>query len=435
MKISPFNIIKHNRLYFTAIKSKDSKQITSSKGVICDKKTAIMLKNMQAVNSSQYIDNDDSLFPWAQNQSKLSLEKDIDPKSLVLVHMTNYFPHEGKIIPTANTVDNNDYRTWPRNTVHFALNKAVTEHEAGADWDNMNYSIIMPFVQTADMKDNVIVGGFQDDLFFNGEVKLPQGSIILKHNENIPKNKLKISKAKDGEKFLKGIILIETSEKNLGQIVNKIVKKMGYTNYFDVEKEYLGANEEEYYYLKATSRDIGFNMDEWNKKFKIQDKYIEKINNNLIPLAKKTWHQFFEKYNYFEGLHSESPFARSEEVFFTVALLEIYNQNSWHLHKNSPNIHYDCDLQKSLIEVINQCEKELPEGCEFGYDTKKAKKIILESKTPKEAIQKLCKEFKITTDNLYKNSKDETSFEFMKICDELPFTLSTRLQIPIFEDD
>lgn len=56
--------------------------------------------------------------------------------------------------------------------------------------------------------------------FFHDKVKLPEGSIVVKYNENIPSGKLKILNATENGQELKGIKLLETSDKNLGAVAN-----------------------------------------------------------------------------------------------------------------------------------------------------------------------------------------------------------------------
>ena len=70
-----------------------------------------------------------------------------------------------------------------RTTIHFALNKPVTEHALGNPWNTMDYAIIAPFKETVEgMPKSKVIGGIQDDFFFQDAVQIPKGSSILKYN-------------------------------------------------------------------------------------------------------------------------------------------------------------------------------------------------------------------------------------------------------------
>ena len=103
-----------------------------------------------------------------------------------MVHRTKYFPEGGKILSTSAATRNAEGVAEYRPTIHFSLNKSVTEHWAGNEWNTMDYSIVLPFKETVEsMPKSKVIGGIQDDFFFMNSVELPKGSIILKHNPNI----------------------------------------------------------------------------------------------------------------------------------------------------------------------------------------------------------------------------------------------------------
>lgn len=133
-----------------------------------------------------FLSTDSSLFSWAKQRPELSM-KQIDPESLVLVHRTAYYPKGGKILSTADATRNIDGVAEYRPTVHFALNKSVTEHAVGNSWNTMEYSIILPFKETvSSMPSSKVIGGIQDDFFLMNSVTLPKGSVILRRSSEIP---------------------------------------------------------------------------------------------------------------------------------------------------------------------------------------------------------------------------------------------------------
>ena len=67
----------------------------------------------------------------------------MNPDSVALVHMTNYFPKNGEILSTNLATKAADGVGASRTTVHFCLNKPVVEHLMGSGWNTMDYAIIL----------------------------------------------------------------------------------------------------------------------------------------------------------------------------------------------------------------------------------------------------------------------------------------------------
>ncbi len=183
---------------------------------------------------------DNSLFSWAKRRPTLSMNE-VKPESLVMVHRTKYFPKGGKIISTNMATKNADGVGECRHTIHFALNKSVTEHFFGNKWNDMEYSIILPFRETVEkMPSKKVIGGIQDDFFFLDEVKLPKGSVIIKQNPNVADGIYKISDVFDGVK------LVETSSSDMVKTTDNIIRKMGFSTYNDVLHKHLELNDIEF---------------------------------------------------------------------------------------------------------------------------------------------------------------------------------------------
>lgn len=384
----------------------------------CGLRYAPEIKNDVVQISKKLIKADSSLFSWAKPKPEFSMTQ-VNPDSLVLVHMTNYFPKNRQILSTNLATKANDGVGCARTTIHFALNKPVTEHMAGYNWNTMDYAIIAPFKETVqNMPKSKVIGGIQDDFFFQDVVNLPMGSVIVKYNPNVNTGNFLISDA------LNGIKLIETSNRNLNEATSTVIKKMGFTTYNDALKNFLGASENEMQLLSSKSEEEvrqffahtkNHGGSDKNKKileerlnatiklmtdipggkeiinsqkkmvaeeFKwldLYEKFSEKLN--IFP---KTWGNFCSKQNYINGLHSQTPWFKAEMGINGITMIEKVNNNSW--GKN---------LKQILIRALNDAEATLPQGKSLGYDVKKVVKIIEESDTPKIAKDRIQKELKL----------------------------------------
>ncbi len=131
------------------------------------------------MRAETFIKADKKLFSWVKGKHPLSMSE-VTPESLVLVHRTKYFPEGGKILSTSTATKNAEGISEYRPTIHFSLNKSVTEDITGYTWDSMQYSILLPFEKTVkSMPQSKVLGGIQDYFMFMDTVKVPKGSVII----------------------------------------------------------------------------------------------------------------------------------------------------------------------------------------------------------------------------------------------------------------
>lgn len=389
--------------------------------------------------SKKLIAADDSLFDWASKKADFSFSN-MNPNSVALVHMTNYFPKNGQILSTnlatkaANGIGN------VRSTIHFCLNKPVVEHQMGNSWNTMDYAVILPFNETLKQTPkSKVLGGMNEDFFFQDMVKIPKGSVIVKYNSKVPNGKFLSSEAFDG------IPLIETSNRNVSESANTIIKKMGFTTYNDALKKHLHATDEEIKiitatpeseftaikdakkYKKSLEKALALQTEAYGndpelaylientksalKRAEILERYSEKLKH-IGDSCKK----YCEKENLFDGLHTQSPWFRSEVTFGAIDSAEVLNHNSW-----------GKTLKNKFIEFLKTAKTELPEGKNLGYDVDKAISIIEKSETPQMAKENLAKELKLKSMNIMKMQipKEELSFSGEELEDIIKLTLES----------
>lgn len=135
--------------------------------------------------------------------------KEIPFEHFVFVHMTNFFPKKGVI----KTRSYSDYS--PRNSLHFTLNGPVEGVLAGIkshSWDDQRFAILVPGARFPVRK---IKNLAKFDTYIFGNLKLPQGSIILLNGSSMDEE----AKAEglSREKFIesyksKGISLIKLDD-------------------------------------------------------------------------------------------------------------------------------------------------------------------------------------------------------------------------------
>ena len=269
--------------------------------------------------------------------------RDIKPEALVLVHMTDYEPENNVILSTRDKLGGS------RNSVHFTLNHAVTEHRSGS-WDKMKYAIIMPYETT--IKSNSkrkFIEGMPNDLYTNGSVKVPEGSIMIKYDENLPKDYFKISESPS----LKGVKVIETSQYP-HDIVPAVIEKMGYTH------------------LKG---DGPVGLFSYGKN-----------NGNTLPDAMenyKAWKRFCNSAGMKPIKHTGSPGGIAERIIESIGDLCV--NGSWY----DKGAYKDNNYKQDLLNVIVTLKKWQNKGYFVSYDLDKLADIIKESDTPSEAIQKI----------------------------------------------
>ena len=415
------NII--NKAIVWAKTSKNATRIIQTKTKMLDSLSLAKLKYCADdiyTSTKKLISFDDTLFSWAKRKTPLSMSK-IDPDSIVLVHRTKYFPKNGEILSTNFATKTADGVGQARTTIHFSLNKPITEHNLGANWDKMEYSIIAPFKETVkSMPKSKVLGGLQDDFFFQDVVKLPKGSVIVKYNPDVPSQRFLISDAFDGIK------LLETSDKDLNKVSNVVIKKMGYTPYDEALKNFLSATDKEMSILTSMPESQlkdqintivnngGFAKTKENLKENLK-LTLDMFSDNNIPMAKEyiksakenynknievmdvlekyakkleafpnSWKKYCANEKLFNGLHSQTPWFKTEISLNGIDICEKANNNSW-----------GKDLKNIIIKSLEDAQANIPEGKSLGVDSEKLIQIIKSSKTPKDARLKIEKELKI----------------------------------------
>lgn len=395
----------------------------------CYQKVSSILPNPAALKDTvsftgkcKIIDADTSLLPGFKKREMKDF-KDFSPEKCALVHMTNYFPKDGVIKSTKNaTIDENgDSRC--RATVHFAVNHCVNANMFGNAWASMPYGIILPMDKVFENVDNRnICGGQTVDFSILGDVPLPEGSVIVRRNENLPEGKLKIIEAdeKDGISGSKGITIVETSEPDIHKAANLIIEKMGYSNLNKMYSQEFGISEEDY--LLAIDNQEFAKLAETD-----DDKYsqiISKIMDNyeINQEAEESWKKFAKKYNFSSFMQMYLPWHRADVLLNTIWLLSI-TENSWEVNLDDDKEYgipklkaqedensiadvwnelyrEECpdeiiDYKKEFLTVLDEIEKQLPPNKNINYDLNTMRRILTESVTPADALEKIKSELHI----------------------------------------
>lgn len=114
---------------------------------------------------------------------------ELEPKDLVLVHLTDTFPEDG-IIRTTNFFRPEILRR----TIHFTLNGPVVEEQqfGVGNWEKKKYVILIPFEKVMDRVEELST----DDTFILEDLELPEGSLVLAGNSvHLPSDRSKAGKA------------------------------------------------------------------------------------------------------------------------------------------------------------------------------------------------------------------------------------------------
>lgn len=132
---------------------------------------------------------DSVLAPYAPNLAKppyknlltpepFAMGRDqFEPKDLVAVHLTNTFPENGIIHPTAFY-----HPDTLRFTSHFAINSLAPRINIfGWNWEQRKYGILVPFDK---IKARVLAFN-PADTFILEDIELPEGTIVLKDSSDV----------------------------------------------------------------------------------------------------------------------------------------------------------------------------------------------------------------------------------------------------------
>lgn len=299
----------------------------------------------------------------------------IESSSLVMVHMTNYEPKKGTILSSRDKLGT------PRNSVHFTLNHAVKAHRGG-DWDNNNLAIIMPYEATVELngKDKIIEGN-PNDLYTNGSVKIPEGSIIIKQNTDLADGVVKIS----DYSTIPGVKLIETNQPP-HSLTETVIKKMGYT------------------FMSANSP---FGQFDFGEK---QGKSTNDATINFI-----TWKDFCNTQGIKPAMHSYTPGNLAETIINCISILR--GDNSWTFYNDCSGS--TTNFKEMYLQAISTAKKWQAKGYFVSVDLNRLERIIIESSTPKKAYSRIKKELGI--ESIMKSETTSSSLATLNIEHEINY--------------
>ncbi|MBR1617064.1 hypothetical protein IJ670_02825 [bacterium] len=332
-----------------------SEKLTETLSALATSNSALVKKTLipQLVDETIELLNSYTRKPLNQDLSNLS------PKNMVLVHMSDYYPQEGKILCARSFGKTPDGLSKPRTSIHFTVNNISSELFGDPIWAEKKFGIILPADKIFQQNDNTrLLGGVPNDFMIHGDVAIPHGSFIVKYNAGIPEGKLQIA---ESTKF-DGIRIIETSNEDMNTVIPAIIKKMGYST----------------------------------------------IETNSYSTEKmKNWKSFLDKYGLSLDIHASSPWGRAEGLIDYIGFLKA-GEDSWkysissdffeammkkcnfintsYFNKNGEK--YDFDYKKCFLDAIKQIKQELPKE-KISYDIDKLSEIIRESETPSLAMNKI----------------------------------------------
>ena len=279
----------------------------------------------------------------------------LDAKSLVLVHMTQFEPQNGTIQSRRDAIRDGNAGA-ARNSVHFTLNHAVEAHRLG-DWSECPYAIIMPFENARNANvSGKFIEGMPNDLYTNGSVKIPEGAIIIKYNPDITKGQVQISDYPNSG----GIKILETSE-SVYDLVKPVIEKMGF----------------EYSDTKGNESSV-FNIG----KCSTRTQFLERLNSHC-----QGWLDFCRKENIQPAEHSYSSNGIAERIIEGVD--QLATTNSWKCAD------FKKDYKQIFIEWLTELETNVKNGDFVSFDVSKLKQIIQNSAFPRQALRKIKSELNI----------------------------------------
>lgn len=356
-KVAQFAIQKSGSVLSAATKpiKADSEKLTGALSGLATSNSALVKKTSipQLVNETIELLSGCTRKPLNQDLSNLS------PKNMVLVHMSDYYPQDGKILCARSFGTIPDGLSKPRTSVHFTVNNISSELPGDPIWAEKKFGIILPADKIFQQNDSTkLLGGVPNDFMMQGDVAIPHGSFIVKYNASIPEGKLQIAESTRFD----GVKIIETSNKDMNEIIPAIIKKIGYST----------------------------------------------IETNSYSTEKmKNWKSFLTKYGLNLDVHMTSPWGRAEGLIDYIGFLGA-SENSWsysissdffeammnkcdfinasYFNKNGEK--YDFDYKKCFLDAIEQIKKELPKE-KISYDIDKLSEIIRESETPSLAMNKI----------------------------------------------
>lgn len=335
------------------------------------------------------VDTSKKFLPGFKAQRLRSI-KNITTDNLVAVHMTNYMPTGGVIKTTkAATKDINGISEY-RDTVHFSLNHVVENHTVGNNWKDYPVAVLTPLkgLMGGNKKINII-GGEIDDFFIKKSVRLPEGTVIVRKNPNIPEGKFRVLNAELIDEFrnTKGIKIIETSG-NVKDAANRVVGLMGYTRIDKLKQRMSGLSDEMLELLRYPEKMkeiIENNPEQYQKLLEGVD---HKKQLRTQKAFENAWKKFIEDNGLRHYQHTFSPYSRSEALIEHIKNVSIKG-NSW-IHEMEGGFFTKAgqkvDYKAEFLNVIDEIKASLGKGESISYNIDKLKGIISKSKTPKDAV-------------------------------------------------
>ena len=293
---------------------------------------------------------------------------ELNESGLIITHLTDYAPTNGFI---------NSFRTATgatRDSVHFSVNHAVNSH-SGGNWDNKLYAVLIP-MEKALSGNNRFVGGVAADFYSKGRVCIPNGSVIVRYNKKIEPGTYKISDASQINKFkkLNGVKLIETSNKNICDVVNDIIPKLGYK-------------------LKNTLNPFSWG----NGKFGIENF--------------KLFNSFLKSRGMRPMVHAHTPNGRIEMLIEYIRVRAEHNKGWKAFDRNGKKI---SDYKKECLNALSYADAYASKfAYDKGFNTKILAEIITRAKTPNEAIKMIKKEMQLVPMHKY-NYKLNNESDFLE---------------------
>ena len=296
--------------------------------------------------------NSKSLFSFAQRHNLKNSGVELSEDGMILTHITDFLPRDGYIYTARTAIGAS------RDSVHFAVNHGVSSH-LGGDWSNKKYAILIPMRAARAESRNKFVGGIVSDFFSHGRVKIPEGSIIVKRTDTIKPGKFRISDASKIDEFkqLHGVKVIETSNPNMKESVDSVVKKLGYN-------------------LRNVDNPFKFGND---------------VDKSILTYI-RTFNRFLTKNGMKPMLHTYTPNGRIDQLLSNLHLKAQLNRG-WQFVKDGEVIF---DTRKGMLDAlkyINEYAKTY--NYPLDFDINKLSRIIQKSASPKEAADLLKSEMNI----------------------------------------
>lgn len=343
------------------------------------------------------IDASKNLLPGFK-ANRLRTIKNIAPENLVAVHMTNYMPTDGVIKTTkAATRDINGVAEY-RDTVHFSLNHAVQDHTFGS-WADKDVAILSPLKRLMNGNERAnIVGGEIKDFFVKKSVKLPEGTVIVRKNPNIPEGKLRVLNAESIDEFkgTKGIKIIETSG-SVKETANRAVEMMGYTRIDKLQQKMSGITDEmaELSMHPEKMKEIIENDPE--KYTKLLESVDYKKQARTQKAFENAWKKFVENNGLKHYQHTFSPYGRSEALIESIKNVSL-KENSWVQEMEGgffTKAGQKVDYKSEFLKVIDEIKERIGKDETLSYNIDGLRSIIAKAKTPKDAMIAVEKQLKL----------------------------------------